>query len=152
MRGKVATLNRPARRSGDLDSDADTSYYAYYAGPTICRVRAGFPVKQNFGTAGSPDYWILGDARNICELGAPVSYQELDLWLQRYNNGSWHDLPYVWEWDSQNYPGEQFLGVWFNCNHTTLRYYRDYAMGYAIVQGTGYAGINKKVDAFTCPG
>lgn len=97
-------------------------------------------------------YAIRGRASNQCFQvpTRPVVYQEVYASLERqYLGGGWQNL----DTKSARRFGPGIVTTpyaFWDCNHIELRLYRVNALGYSVVGPTGFIGVNRKYEDWTC--
>jgi hypothetical protein len=122
-------------------------------GGTICNVNGFPPTRVSYSSSQGIDYAAQGKGENWCDYGYGVTYMELIADLQRWNTADdkWYTL------DERYTAGPRVGGLQgpiypeFNCNHTDLREYRTYAIGFSEIDGVVYSGVDASSNEFTCP-
>lgn len=112
---------------------------------TVCGVYASVPEIIFVDT-----HRARGTGTNHCLSGQGVTYHEVTTHLQREDGfGGWTTL--AGAFSSMYAAGVVQATARYDCNHTRYLQYRTEALGYSVVRGVGYFGVNRKGAGHTCP-
>jgi len=140
--------------------DTDDTGYAPLADPVATESSTAAATNQCGVSATRPEryvnirssYAIRGRASNQCFQvpGRPVIYQEVYASLERqYLGGGWQNL----DTKSARRLGAGIVTTpyaFWDCDHINLRLYRVNALGYSVIGGVGFIGVNRKYEDWTC--
>jgi hypothetical protein len=99
-------------------------------------VHAGSPIDVYYGSY--PNVHVEANAQNQCFV---TSYQEVTGTVQLFSAGSWTGVASCT--DSIDSPGEIECNANYGCPvYLPVRYWRNQAIGYSVVNGIGYLGTN----------
>lgn len=118
---------------------------------------AGHPAGFACGVyANYPEFYFADNTKKIRASGVnhctgnasnPVTFTQVDEEMRRYDGG-WatlrRDNHYIYG------PGYAVGRTYYDCNHSRILTYRSHALGYSVVRGVGYSGVNYKDTAGQC--
>ena len=127
--------------AADGDGDIPPGY--------ACGLKPGEVLRSHFYQP--TDFYVYAFTNHKCKRFVGVSYQEAGSTLARWNKGERRYVSLATDYANKSGGGSlRELYVGYNCNHDSVRTYRNDAYGYSVVRGRGYYQPDARYENWTC--